>query len=314
MEAFLESLYKDQHPENTLLLILIFSVLVFMTVFLAIILVQVGNLYNKIQAKNGGRKWQQGIIDFWNGFYIQQAGFTPIAAENDLMLDHNYDDIKELDNHLPPWWKNLFYVTVGFSAVYMFMFHFTGNWDLQIGEYKQQLADAEIQKKEWEKTQTNSINETNAKFLADAKTMEEGKAIFTSNCVACHGKDAGGGVGPNLTDDYWLHGNKVTDVFKTVKYGVPGKGMTAWQANLNPKQIQAVSSYVLSLHGSVPAMPKEPQGQLITDNYPTSGKSSTNISPEVNKTMTPPTASEKSTQETESTVANKDANASVIPQ
>ncbi len=311
MEAFLHSLYENQHPENTLLLVLIFGVLAFMMVFLIIILVQVGNLYNMIQVRQGGRMWQQGIVDFWNSFYNQQAGLKPLAVEKDLMLDHNYDGIKELDNHLPPWWKNLFYATIGFSAVYMFMFHFTDNWELQIGEYKQQLADAEIQKAEWEKTQTNSINETNAKYLADAKTLEEGKAIYTSNCVACHGKDAGGGVGPNLTDNYWLHGNKITDIFKTVKYGVPGKGMTAWQANLNPKQIQAVSSYVLTLHGSVPEKPKEPQGQLITDNYP--GASSKAESPEPNKTITPPTATGQPEEKAPSD-ESKDANASVIPQ
>lgn len=264
METLLQEAYKSQHPETIVLPLLVLMFLIIVVVALLALLVQVGALYNTLQAREGRGTWQHDLKDWINSWYRQQAGLTPLATEAAITLDHEYDGIKELDNHLPPWWKNLFYVTIIFSVAYGFLYHFTGTWDLQMGEYEQQLAQAEIEKAEYEKQQVNSISESTVTLLTDASALEEGKKLFTSNCAACHAADAGGGVGPNLTDDYWLHGNKVGDVFKTIKYGVPGKGMTAWQATMNPKQIQSVSSYVLSLRGSKPANPKEPQGTLAS--------------------------------------------------
>jgi cytochrome c oxidase cbb3-type subunit 3 len=264
MESLLSKAFESQHPEEIVLPIVVLFIMLLVLVALLALLVQVGALYNVLQGKTDGETWQSAIKSYFNDMYMQQAGLQPITAEADMMLDHDYDGIKELDNHLPPWWKNLFWVTIIFSGIYGVLYHWTGSWDLQLSEYENELAVAKVEKEAWEKQQVNSISESTAKLLTDAGTLEEGKKLFTTNCTACHAADAGGGVGPNLTDDYWLHGNKIGDVFKTIKYGVPGKGMTAWQATLNPKQIQAVSSYVISLRGTKPAAPKEPQGNLVS--------------------------------------------------
>jgi cytochrome c oxidase cbb3-type subunit 3 len=164
------------------------------------------------------------------------------------------------------------------------MYHIVGSWQLPKAEFDTEMATAQIEKDAWEKKQVNSISETTAKLLTDAKTLEEGKAIFAKNCVACHAADGGGGVGPHLADAYWLHGNKIGDVFKTIKYGIAGKGMTAWQATLSPKEIQSVSNYVLSLTGKPVANPKAPQGVLIGENLAMAKSDSANSTPKADST------------------------------
>jgi cytochrome c oxidase cbb3-type subunit 3 len=265
MDSILNQLHEGNNPEQAFLLLAVLALIILIGVALFIALIQIGGLYNILQKRNGGDTWQLAVTRWWTSIYDAQVGLKPLETEQELLLAHDYDGITELDNHLPPWWKNLFYATILFGGVYMVMYHITGSWQLQIAEYETELSVAATKKAEWEKTQTNSINETSAKFLTDASTINDGKGIYTANCVACHGPAAGGGVGPNLTDSYWLHGNTINDVFKTIKYGVAGKGMTAWQATLNPKQIQSVASYVLSLNGSNPANAKEPQGKLLAN-------------------------------------------------
>ncbi|MEZ5173452.1 MAG: c-type cytochrome [Bacteroidia bacterium] len=127
-------------------------------------------------------------------------------------------------------------------------------------EYQEQLAEAELMKKEQLQKAAANVDETNVTMLTDAAMLASGKEIYTGNCAACHGQAGEGGVGPNLTDKFWLHGGGISNVFKTIKYGVPAKGMIAWQSQLKPEAIQKVASYVLSLQGSNPANPKEPQG------------------------------------------------------
>lgn len=276
MEAFLHHLAVDKNPEQAMLLGFLILLMVVALALLILVMFQFGAVYNILQQRHNMPSWQNQLSDWFGQFYQQQTGLKPMATEKDLLLDHNYDGITELDNHLPPWWKNLFYVTIGFSAVYLFAYNFTGTWESQEQEYRTELALAEEQKAIYEKTQANSISEKTAKFLTDAATLKEGEDIYVSKCVACHAADGGGGVGPNLTDNYWMHGNKVGDVFKTVKEGVPGKGMVAWAGTLNPKQIQSVSSYILSMKGKAPAQPKAPQGQLYADEKPAGdNKSST---------------------------------------
>ena len=112
-----------------------------------------------------------------------------------------------------------------------------------------------------EKTGT-FINAENVKLLTSPADLSSGKSIFEANCVACHRKDAGGLVGPNLTDDYWIHGGGIKNIFHTISEGVPQKGMISWKTQLNPKQIQEVASYVISLHGTNPENPNPPQGTI----------------------------------------------------
>jgi cytochrome c oxidase cbb3-type subunit III len=188
-----------------------------------------------------------------------------IEKEADIMLDHNYDGIRELDNNLPPWWKYGFYVSIIFSVVYLFHYHVFHTGKLQIDEYNEQLAQAERDMAEYRKKAANLVDENNATLLTDESALSSGRSTFTTNCAACHGDNGEGGVGPNLTDDYWLHGGDIKDVFKTIKLGYPEKGMKSWQQDLGARQIHEVASYVKSLRGTKPANPKEPEGELFRE-------------------------------------------------
>ncbi len=109
------------------------------------------------------------------------------------------------------------------------------------------------------------VNEETVTLLTEPSGLEAGKAIYDANCIACHAADGGGIVGPNLTDDNWIHGGGIKNIFKVIKYGVVEKGMIAWQTQLSPNQMQEVASYVMSLHGTTPAAPKQPEGEIWTE-------------------------------------------------
>lgn len=187
-----------------------------------------------------------------------------IDKEQDIMLDHDYDGIKELDNDLPPWWKYGFYLTIGIAVIYLIHFHVIGTGDLQTAEYTKAIAQAKLDVEAYMKTAANNVDETNVKQLEGAD-LETGKELFVANCAACHGKDGQGSVGPNLTDDYWLHGGSLADIFKTVKYGWVDKGMKAWKEDLSPVQIAQISSFIRTLAGSNPPGAKAPQGDLYRE-------------------------------------------------
>ncbi|GMU86473.1 MAG: hypothetical protein AMXMBFR48_17150 [Ignavibacteriales bacterium] len=199
---------------------------------------------------------------FWANFAAKLNDAKPLEQESDILLDHDYDGIKELDNNLPPWWKSLFYITIIFSVVYMAHFHVFESGPSSESEYL-----AELKAAEFEKSKTSSVAFTvtadNAKFLTDAGSLSNGKTLYTKNCVACHGQNGEGLVGPNLADNYFIHGNTIKEVYLVIQNGVTEKGMLSWKAQFNPKQIEEVSSYVLSLIGTNPPNPKEPQGTLI---------------------------------------------------
>ncbi|HET6225563.1 MAG TPA: cbb3-type cytochrome c oxidase N-terminal domain-containing protein [Bacteroidia bacterium] len=188
-----------------------------------------------------------------------------IEKEEDIMLDHNYDGIRELDNDLPPWWKYGFYLTIIFAFIYLINYHIAGTGKLQKAEYEEQLTTAKQQMEEYRKKAANLVDENNAAALTDDASLQSGKSIFIDNCAACHGRSGEGGVGPNLTDNYWLHKGGIKDIFRTVKYGWPEKGMKSWQQDLGAKQIHEVASYIKSLQGSKPANPKDPQGDLFNE-------------------------------------------------
>lgn len=187
---------------------------------------------------------------------------VPVEREDEIMLDHSYDGIRELDNNLPPWWVWMFYATIAYSVIYLLYFDVLSIGKTQKEEYLAELEQAKIQKEQYLATQKDLVDENTVVYLDDAKDLAAGKNIYMTNCQACHAPDGGGGVGPNFTDDYWLHGGSINDIFKTIKYGVPTKGMIAWESQLNPTQMAQVASFVKSLHGTSPANPKEPQGEL----------------------------------------------------
>lgn len=186
----------------------------------------------------------------------------PIENESQLLLDHDYDGIKELDNNLPPWWIYLFYACIGFAAIYLVRFEILGADDQEM-ELKKEMAQAKIEVAEYMKTAPDLMDEKTVTLLTDTPTLAEGKTIFTTNCVACHRADAGGQIGPNLTDEYWILGGGIKNLFHTITNGGrDGKGMIAWKGTLKPKEIQKVASYIISLKGSNPKDPKAPDGEI----------------------------------------------------
>jgi len=196
---------------------------------------------------------------FWNTV----NGFVPKEKEATLVMDHAYDGIKELDNHLPPWWKWLFYVTIIWGVFYLFAYHVFNSLPLQTTEYNTEVAKAELEmQKLKEANPTAKIDAATVEATTDAKALDNGKSTFLNTCSSCHRKDGGGDIGPNLTDKYWKHGGNIKNIFKTVTDGVPGTNMVAWGSTMSPEAIRNVASYVLTLQGSKPANPKKPEGDL----------------------------------------------------
>jgi cytochrome c oxidase cbb3-type subunit 3 len=186
-----------------------------------------------------------------------------VALENEetILLHHDYDGIRELDNSLPPWWKWGFYFTIGFAVIYLFVYWFASDWS-STGEYQEEMAEAEIIKQEYLARVANLVNEENVTVLTAQADLNTGKGIYTTNCALCHGQMGEGVAGPNLTDQYWIHGGSINDVFSTIKYGVEAKGMRAWQDALKPQEMQQVASYIMSLQGTNPPNALDPQGEL----------------------------------------------------
>lgn len=186
---------------------------------------------------------------------------VPLEKENEILLDHNYDGIKELDSKVPPWYTGLFYATIIFAVYYLLSYHVFHTGKLMYEEYEEEMTFASLQKEELMNS-GSFLNEESVTVLTDPGSLFSGKEIYDANCVACHSADGGGLVGPNLTDKYWIHGGGIKNIFKTVKYGVPAKGMISWQTQLNPLQMQEVSSYILTLQGTSPLSPKAPEGEI----------------------------------------------------
>lgn len=198
----------------------------------------------------------------WKTIYDKLNGFVPTREqEEDLMLDHDYDGVRELDNDLPPWWKGVFYISMAFAPFYLYFNHFADSAQSSHEAYAVEMQEAEADVKAFLATQEDAVDETNVIALTDADALSKGKLIYENRCTPCHGKLGEGSIGPNLTDEFWLHGGSIADVFKTVKYGVPDKGMIAWKNELRPRDIQEVSSYIMTLVGTNPANAKEPQGE-----------------------------------------------------
>ncbi|MEO9967074.1 MAG: cbb3-type cytochrome c oxidase N-terminal domain-containing protein [Reichenbachiella sp.] len=199
----------------------------------------------------------------WSKFYASLTDAVPIEQESTVELDHNYDGIRELDNHLPPWWTYMFYASIVFAVVYMFMYHISGSLPLQTEEYEIAMAKAQSNMKTAEAG--SSIDESNIVFTDDPAVLNSGKIVYERNCIACHKAGGEGGIGPNLTDDYWLHGGSIQDVYNTIKNGVPDKGMIAWGDVLSPSKMNDVTSYIQTLRGTNPDNAKAPQGELYKE-------------------------------------------------
>lgn len=200
-----------------------------------------------------------------------------LEDEQKIELDHDYDGIRELDNVLPPWWLWLFYGTIAWGVLYLVNVHVIKVWPQQDVEYANEMNKAKADVAAYLVTQTNLVDENNVTFTDEAAVINEGRTLYSTFCTACHGADAAGSensVGPNLTDAYWLHGGGIKNVFRTITHGVPEKGMIAWKTQLQPAEIRAIASYILTRAGQGGPGQKAPQGELWKEEGATAGTDS----------------------------------------
>jgi cytochrome c oxidase cbb3-type subunit 3 len=209
------------------------------------------------------------LMEWWAS--LDKKLFTKAVAvekEADILLDHNYDGIKELNNALPPWWKYGFIFTIAVAFIYLLNFHVLGYGKNPTEEYQEEIVKAQESKDLYDSKNKDKIDETNLK-MPDAAGLAAAKDIFTSICWTCHGKLGEGAVGPNLTDDYWLHKGSLSDIYQTIKNGYPDKGMQSWAKNYSPKEINNLAGYIKTLRGTNPPNQKAPQGDLYVESIAT---------------------------------------------
>lgn len=208
-------------------------------------------------------------------FFDSINASVAIEREADILLDHNYDGIRELDNSLPPWWKYSFYISIVWAFAYL-GYYYVGGGPSSLDEYNAEVLQAKIEVEEYNKKNALNVDE-NSVTLANAAGILDGMDIYKTNCAACHGNLGEGNVGPNLTDAYWIHGGAIGDVFKSIKYGWPAKGMKSWQTDLSPVQIKNVASYIHSIKGTNPANAKAAEGNLYNETSTTAVADSTAV-------------------------------------
>ncbi|WP_152287036.1 cbb3-type cytochrome c oxidase N-terminal domain-containing protein [Flavicella marina] len=204
-------------------------------------------------------KKEANSIKDWKSLVQALSKTKPISEEKDIILEHDYDGIKELDNDLPPWWLYMFYATIVFAGVYLGYYELLGGQSTQ-EEYIEQVAIAKAEVEAYKKT-VKTIDLSNMEASADAGALSKGKKLFKQNCAACHMVDGRGSIGPNLTDEYWILGGGIKNVYNTISNGGrDGKGMIAWKNSFSPEKIQQIANYVISLQGTNPENAKAPEG------------------------------------------------------
>ena len=188
-----------------------------------------------------------------------------LNKEEEIMTDHDYDGIRELDNVLPPWWKYGFYITIAIGVFYYIQVFTNSEEYSQEKEYATEVEKGKQEVEAYKAANPELFNTDNIELLTDAASINKGKQLFTSKtCVACHMPDLGGSIGPNLTDDHWILGGGIKNIFNTIsKGGRPGKGMIAWESTISVEERQLLASYIISMQGSTPANPKAPEGDII---------------------------------------------------
>ena len=238
--------------------------LVFVTALLVLVVaIYVVQLLKTFLLKNMSEKQRETYEarpGYFERLWTKWNDFKPMEQEAEIILDHDYDGIKELDNHLPPWWKGLFYVTIAYGVVYLLVFHVFQTRPLQEEQYELEMAAAEALKKDM--APTVDFDETTVTRSEEPADLLAGKKNFERFCATCHKADGGGVAGPNLTDRYWKHGGGIKNIYATVKNGVANTAMIPWGNNLNPEQIRQIASYVMSLEGTNPPDAKGPEGDL----------------------------------------------------
>ena len=181
---------------------------------------------------------KQRMLNWWDRF----NRFRSIEQEADIDLGHDYDGIRELNNRLPPWWLYGFYLTIIIGGIYLWRFHVSHTGPTSKEEFETAVAQADIKIQQYLKSKGESVDENTVTLLTQAADLSEGKQMFVKSCASCHKPNGAGDVGPNLTDDYWLHGNDVKSIFKTIRYGI--NAMPQWQNTYSNKQIAQLTSYI----------------------------------------------------------------------
>lgn len=234
---------------------LLISVNGFLLLVIILLLVNVKKITAALKAGS-----QEEVIeeDVFSSIGLTDA--VPIEKENEILLDHDYDGIHELDNNLPPWWLWGFYITIFFAIVYMW-YYFDAEHRL-VGD-NEFVAEMQVAQQEADERGA-SVDESSVVLLTSEADLAAGNEIFQTNCAVCHTPTGAGSVGPNLTDENWIHGGGIKNVFHTIKVGVPEKGMISWESQLSPTDMQKVASFVLSLQGTNPEGGKAPEGDKWT--------------------------------------------------
>ena len=186
-----------------------------------------------------------------------------MSEYKDEILHHNYDGIQEYDNPMPAWWKNIFYLTIVWSGVYLVGLGFGPIWDYdrELNEGQKELV---AMRRAYEEAQPPVVitDEMLAAALDNKEQLDLGKQAFNMNCATCHGDQGQGLIGPNLTDDHWLYGAKLTEIHRVVQDGTPN-GMPPWGKILSPDEMVGVIAYIDTMHGTNPPNAKEPQGEKV---------------------------------------------------
>ena len=246
------------------------SVILLELVIVFLLVLFIRNVFRAIHPKEkiivaGKVQTDSWLLKTWHK--LDKQFFTkavPLEKEADMLLDHDYDGIKELDNALPPWWKYGFYITIVVAVFYMLKFEVWHTGMNPTEEYNTEMINAKNETEAYLASAKENVDENSVTDL-DAAGNAAGKEIFAKTCVPCHLAEGQGLVGPNLTDEYWIHGGSIKAIFKTIKYGFPDKGMQSWQTTYSPVQMQQLASYIRSLKGTNPPNPKAPQGDLYKE-------------------------------------------------
>ncbi|WP_456424708.1 cbb3-type cytochrome c oxidase N-terminal domain-containing protein [Lutibacter sp.] len=204
-------------------------------------------------------------ISGWKKFMKSMTKAHELGTEEDIMLDHDYDGIKELDNVLPPWWLYGFYITIAISIFYITQVFYNSDNYSQDKEYAAEVAQGKAEVEQYKKEHPELFDDANIVAFTDAENIAKGKELFTSKtCSACHLADLGGSIGPNLTDNHWILGGGVKNIYNTIsKGGRPGKGMIPWESTITRDERIQLASYIISMQGTQPATPKAAQGEII---------------------------------------------------
>jgi len=204
-------------------------------------------------------------ISGWKKFMKSLTKAHELGTEEDIMLEHDYDGIKELDNVLPPWWLYGFYITIAISVFYYVQVFYNSEKYSQAEEFATEIAEGKAQVEAYKAANPQLFDDSNIVVLTDDESIAKGKELFASKtCTACHLADLGGSTGPNLTDNVWILGGDVKSIFNTLTNGGrPGKGMIAWESTITRDERIQLASYIISMQGIQPANPKAAEGDII---------------------------------------------------